>query len=847
MRIAISWLREYVDVPVEPDALERALVGMGLEVEEIVDLRTTVTGPLVLGRVLSAELLTGFKKPIRYCQVDVGEAEPRGIVCGAPNVAEGETVVVALPGAVLPGDFAIAARKTYGKVSDGMICSVRELGLGDDHAGIMVIPPSERLHPGDDARPVVGLDDIVVELEITPDRGYCHSARGIARELSHAFGVPLRDPARIDAPGATEPSPYPITVDDPVGCDRFAVRMVRGIDPAAQAPQWMKQRLSVAGIRSISLAVDITNYVMLELGQPMHAFDPNRLAGPLLVRRARAGERLTTLDGVDRELDGEDMVICDTGLDNPLAPGAGLPVSLAAVMGGENSEMQPDSVDVLFEAAHWDPVMVSRTARRHRLLSEAAKRWERGVDPQLPLVALQRAVTLMTEFGGGRPEPGVLDLDHVVAPRPIVMPSSLPGRVAGIAYPEQRVAQLLQEVGCAVSPGQPAEPGPAAVPALVVTPPTWRPDLLQPADLVEEVVRLDGYNKIESVLPAAPAGNGLTPTQRRRRTVGRALAEAGFVEALSYPFVAAGALDALGLPDDDSRRAAVRLANPLSDEEPLLRTTLLPPLLGTVRRNLGRGQRDVALFELGTVFLRRPDQPAAPAMGVDGRPSESDLAATEAAIPHQPWHVAAVLVGDVERAGWWGAGRTASWADAIEAARTTVDAAGARVTVRAAQRAPWHPGRCAEFVLAGQAGEPETVVGYAGELHPAVCEAFELPRGSAAMELDLDALPLPGIVAAPDFSTYPPALIDVAVVVDATTPAAAVQDALVTGAGPLLETVRLFDVYSSEQLGEGRKSLAYKLTFRAPDRTLTGDEAVAARDAAVAEAARRVGAVLRGA
>jgi phenylalanyl-tRNA synthetase beta chain len=843
VRIAASWLREYVDVPAEPDVLERALTRMGLEVEEIIDLRSTVDGPLVVGRVLSAELLTKFKKPIRYCQVDVGEPDPRGIVCGAPNVAEGQLVVVALPGAVLPGGFAIAARKTYDHVSDGMICSARELGLGDDHTGIMVIPPSAGVGPGDEARPAVGLDDVVVDMEITPDRGYCLSARGVARELSHALGVPFRDPADVPAPGATQPSPYPVTVRDPVGCDRFAARLVRGVDPAAQSPLWMKQRLAVSGIRSISLAVDITNYVMLELGQPMHAFDPDRLTGGLVVRRAVAGERLTTLDGVDRALHPEDMVICDAGLPNPLAgEGDGLPVSLAAVMGGENSEMQPDSVSVLFEAAHWDPVMVSRTARRHRLLSEAAKRWERGVDPRLALVALQRAVQLITEYGGGRPEPGVLDIDHVAPPRPLTMSSSLPGRVAGVEYPDGRVAALLEEIGCVVAPHEPTGPV-----DLVVTPPSWRPDLLAPADLVEEVVRLDGYEKVASVLPLAPAGNGLTPAQRRRRSVGRALAEAGYVEVLSYPFVAPGALDALGLPERDPRRVAVRLTNPMSDEEPLLRTTLLPPLLATLRRNLGRGQRDVALFEMGTVFLRRAVEAVVPAMGVEGRPSDAELATIEEVLPVQPWHVAMVLVGDVEPAGWWGPGRGASWADAVEAARIVVAAAGARATVRAGQQAPWHPGRCAEIVVESATGGPDTVIGHAGELHPAACAALELPRGSAAMELNLDALALPGTIPAPRFSTYPPALIDVAVVVDAATPAAAVQDALAGGAGPLLEAVRLFDVYSSPQLGEGRKSLAYKLTFRAPDRTLTGEEAVAARDAAVAEAARRVGATLRGA
>jgi phenylalanyl-tRNA synthetase beta chain len=562
----------------------------------------------------------------------------------------------------------------------------------------------------------------------------------------------------------------------------------------------------------------------------MHAFDPNRVSGPLLVRRARPGERLTTLDGVDRALDPEDMVICDTGLANPLAgEGAGVPISLAAVMGGENSEMQPDSVDVLFEAAHWDPVMVSRTARRHRLLSEAAKRWERGVDPTLPLVALEKAVRLLTEYGGGELDPRILDLDAVVPPAPVRVPADLPSRVAGVAYEPARVTEILEEIGCTVTVDG------------VATPPPWRPDLLQPADFAEEVVRLDGYDKVPSVLPVAPPGGGLTPQQRRRRSVGRALAENGYVEVLSYPFVGPAALDALQIPDGDPRRDTVRLANPLSDEEPLLRTTLLPPLLATLRRNLGRGLRDLALYELGSVFRARGTTGTPPVMGVDARPDAADLAAAETFVPEQPWHVAAVLAGEVEPAGWWGAGRAAGWADAVEAARITVSAAGVHADVRAGATAPWHPGRCAEIVVVGR------VVGYAGELHPAVCTALDLPRRTVAMELDLDALPLPEVTVAPRISGYPPALIDVALVLDAATPAAQVEAALVEGAGELLESVRLFDVYTSEQLGAGRRSLAYKLTFRAPDRTLTVEEAVAARDAAVTVAAERYGATLRGA
>jgi phenylalanyl-tRNA synthetase beta chain len=831
VRIPLSWLREYVDVPADAVLLEQTLTRLGVEVEDVVDLRSTVDGDLVVGRVEAIEELRQFKKPIRYCLADVGEGQPRGIICGATNFAEGDLVAVALPGTVLPGGFTIAARRTYDHVSNGMICSGRELGISDDHTGILVLPPGSGA-PGEDAKPLVGLDDVVLDLEITPDRGYCLSVRGVARELSHGLGVPFRDPAAVPAPGATPEPPHAVTVRDPIGCDRFAARLVTGIDPAAPTPGFIGRRLAVAGIRSISLAVDVTNYVMLELGQPMHAFDPNRLSGPLVVRRALPGERLTTLDGVDRALDPEDMVICDAGQPNPLAPeGDGLPVSLAAVMGGENSEMLPDSVEVLFEAAHWDPVMVSRTARRHRLWSEAAKRWERGVDPQLPLVALERAVALLTGYGGGQVDPRVLDLDAVVPPRPVTIAVDLPSGTAGVAYPAERVAALLREIGAGVD---------VDGDLLRVTPPSWRPDLRDPADLVEEVVRLDGYEKVTSVLPVAPPGNGLTPTQRRRRTVGRALAEAGFVEVLSYPFISPTALDVLGLPDSDPRRAALRLVNPLSDEEPLLRTTLLPPLLATLKRNLGRGQRDVALYEMGLVFHPSPVRTPPPRMGVSARPSDEDLAAAEAVVPEQPWHVAAVLAGEVELSGWWGPGRTASSADAVQAARIAVTAAGTAATVRAASVAPWHPGRCAEIIVAGR------VVGHAGELHPSVCAALELPRRTAAMELNLDALPLPGVTPAPRFSTYPPALIDVALVVDTGIPAAQVQQALVDGAGPLLETVRLFDVYVSPALGEGRKSLAYKLTFRAPDRTLTVEEAVAARDAAVTVAADRVGAILRG-
>ncbi|HEV7186376.1 MAG TPA: phenylalanine--tRNA ligase subunit beta, partial [Blastococcus sp.] len=580
MRVPIGWLAEYVDVPAgtSVEDLDTAFVRLGLEVEEI-HRPEEVTGPLVVGKVLEIEELTGFKKPIRYAQVDVGEAEPRGIVCGARNFAVGDTVVVALPGAVLPGGFEIAARTTYDHVSDGMICSVRELGIGEDHAGILVLG-EDAPAPGTPAGPVVGLDDVVIELAVTPDRGYCLAMRGIAREMGTGLATDWRDPGAITPPAWSGEPAWDVRVADPDRCDRFSMLAMEGLDPTAPTPWWIRRRLAQAAVRSISLAVDVTNYVMLELGQPMHAFDRDAVTGPITVRLAREGEKLTTLDGTTRTLTDDDLLITDdTG-----------PIGLAAVMGGASTEIGNGTTSVLLEAAHWEPTGVARTARRHRLPSEAAKRFERGVDPEMTVVALARAAELLAEYGGARVTGGVVDLDTRRPRQSIPLDAAKPARVAGVPYTAVQVVEFLSAVGCDVdTTGSP----------LAVTPPPWRPDLTDPADLVEEVIRLAGYDDVPSVLPTAPPGRGLTDVQRRRRAVGRSLAEAGYVEAPSYPFVGTAALDALGLPDADPRREVVVVRNPLSEEEPALRTTLLPGLLATLHRNLSRGQRDLALFEHG--------------------------------------------------------------------------------------------------------------------------------------------------------------------------------------------------------------------------------------------------------
>ncbi|ELP62973.1 phenylalanine--tRNA ligase subunit beta [Streptomyces turgidiscabies] len=833
MRVPLSWLREYVDLPATQTGrdVQEKLITVGLEVESVEQVGAGLKGPLVVGQVLTIEELEGFKKPIRFCTVDVGTAngtgEPQEIVCGARNFAVGDKVVVVLPGAVLPGDFAIAARKTYGHTSHGMICSGDELGMGDDGTGgIIVLSPEHEV--GTDAIELLQLVDEVLDIAVTPDRGYALSLRGIARETAIAYGLPLRDPALLDVP-APNAYGYPVEVADPFACDRFTARTVTGLDPDAQSPIWLRRRLQKAGMRPISLAVDITNYVMLELGQPLHAYDRTRVQGAIGVRRAEQGEKLTTLDGVTRTLDAEDLLIVDDR-------GA---IGLAGVMGGANTEIddtEGTTTEVVIEAAHFDAITIARTARRHKLASEASKRFERGVDPQAASAAAQRTVDLLVLLAGGTADAGVTEVISPSAPRTISIPANHPDRVAGVEYGRETVVRRLQEVGCDVY-GQDE---------LLVTVPSWRPDLTDPNDLAEEVIRLEGYENLPSTLPKPPAGRGLTDRQRLHRRVGRALAGAGYVEALNYPFIGESVFDQLGLAADDPKRKVVRLANPLSDEEPALRTTLLPGLLQALRRNDGRGSHDLALFETGLVFHPQDELLIAGRLPVDRRPTDEEVASLTAALPVQPRHAAVVLAGAREQAGWWGKGHPADWADAIEAARSLAHEAGAELLVRPGQYGPWHPGRCAE--LAVVVDGTEQVIGYAGELHPRVLKALHLPARTCAMELNLDKLEAAssGVPKGPKISTFPVATQDVALVVAREVPHADVEAALREGAGELLESLRLFDVYESgEQLGEGRKSLAYALRFRAADRTLTVDEASAARDAAVALAGERTGAVLR--
>jgi phenylalanyl-tRNA synthetase beta chain len=703
-----------------------------------------------------------------------------------------------------------------------MICSAKELGLGEEHDGIIRLAEWGIDAPvGTDAIELLGLGEETVEVNVTPDRGYAFSVRGVAREYALSTGVRFSDPAAVETPAATDDGfRVELRDDHPVrgrvGCDRYVARVVRGVDASRPSPRWMQRRLEQAGMRSISLAVDVTNYVMLAVGQPLHAFDLAGLEAPVVVRRARPGERLTTLDDVERALDPEDLLITDS-----LDGNAGARVlALAGVMGGASSEVSATTTDVLVESAHFDPVTVARSARRHKLSTEASRRFERGVDTDVAAAAAELAVRLLVEHGGGEPGP-ITDVDLRTPREPLRMSADLPDRLVGRSYGPDRVVELLTAIGCRVE--QDGE-------VLVVTPPSWRPDLTLGVDLVEEVARLDGYAEIPSVLPAAPAGRGLTTSQKGRRSIARALAEHGLVEVLTYPFVGADVGDVYGLPADDPRRPAVRLANPLSEEQPYLRTWILPTLVEAARRNLGRGQSDLALFEIGLVVRPRPGaDTVAPRPAADHRPAPEELAALDAALPRQPRRVGILLAGHREQPGWYGAGRPADWTDAADAALLIGRTLGLTLTVSQDEHAPWHPGRCARLEFAG------VLVGHAGELHPKV------------VELDLLLEASGGIRTAAPVSTFPVAKEDVALVVDTTVHAATVEAALREGAGDLLESVRLFDVYTGPQVGEGRKSLAFALRLRAPDRTLTAAESAAARDAAVRAAAELVGAVQRGA
>jgi phenylalanyl-tRNA synthetase beta chain len=823
MKLPVSWIKEFAPVQASAREIAEALINAGLEVEGIEILGAGVSGTLVIGQVLEIEELTEFKKPIRWCHVDVG-TQIRGIVCGASNFAVGDHVVVAEPGVTLPGDFTITSRETYGHISDGMICSEREMGLGQDHAGIMIL---EGVSPGQNANELLAIGEEILDIAVTPDRGYALSVRGIAREVATAFGVDFRDPATSWSPDLGAPAkglePHECEIEDFSACELLTLRTILGFNPNAPTPRYMVARLQECGIRSISLAVDVTNYVMLELGQPTHAFDLDKLNGPIRVRRANAGENLETLDHVERNLSPLDSLIADSNG----------PIGLAGTMGGFTTEIDGSTTSIALEAAFFPASTVAGNSRRHKISSEASRRFERGIDRELAPIASARACALLIEHGGGS-YAGMCAVESPMSNIVIQFDLELPTRTAGMVIDHQTVVDKLDAIG-ATHVRLDSE-------IVAVTPPSWRPDLTQPADLVEEVVRLVGYEKLPSTLPTAPAGRGLTQEQRLRRRIGNLLAGRGMHEIRAYPFIGPTDCDALRFPANDSRRESPTLVNPLSELAPQMRSTLLPGMLSIAARNVGRGENDLALFEIGSVFLGEVVKGSLDP-GVDSRPSELIWDKMQAALPSQPEHLGVVVSGALESAGVWGSPRMATWRDSIDAILVVANELGVDLEVHTGSDPSFHPGRCAEIVLK----ESLKVVGFAGELHPSVVEHWNLPKRTCAAEVDLSVILASALTSAtaPVFSNSPVAKEDLAFVVTRECPVAEVQACISAAGGELLESIRLFDVYEGDQIPPTHKSLAFALRFRGEGQTLTPQELQDLRNNIITAVSEQVGGTLR--
>ncbi len=825
MKLPLSWLSEFITFPKKTtlDQIVEGFVKVGFEVEGVENPAGNIKGPLVIGQVVSIEELSEFKKPIRYVALNCGEKSLRYVVCGATNFKEHDFVIVAMPGAVLPGGFAIATRETYGKTSNGMICSARELGIGDDHSGIMVLD-AKKAKPGANAITYLGIDDPVIDIAVNPDRGYAMSIRGAARELAMALNLEFKDvnsKSLISALDRKKKSGKPVSalISDLSGASRIYLRSLIDVDPLQPTPDWMARRLVQCGMRSISLAVDITNYVMLELGQPLHAFDAAKIQGSLRVQRAGKYKEFVTLDNVKRKLNSEDLVIAD---DKKV-------LALAGTMGGLDSEVSEFTSSIALEAAHFTPMAVAQNSRRHVLSSEASRRFERGVDPELAEIASARAALLLIEFAGAK-YVGSSKKATPIKIRTASFSSLEISELIGCSYSDKEVQLALVKIGCKLR---------KSGKKWIVSIPSWRPDLNNMPDFAEEVARYFGYQRIPSVLPtvkpAKSGASGLTPIQQRKRSMALQLAARGLVEVHNYPFVSAKQMELFAFTGD--RAKTFRIANPMSEEMPFLRTHLTPGLLATAARNLARGEKSVALFETGLVFRNTEKLISAGNIPTSKRPTAAQIKKIYESVPKQALHIAGVLAGEFDQAGWWGSGRSAEWTDALDVVSELISLTGNEFSLRNVELAPWHPGRCAEFLVNGKA------VAHAGEIHPRIVSELGLPARTVAFALVMDALPFAEPVRAVPVVTMPAAIQDISLFVPQEVSADQVKAALVQGAGELLESIQLFDRY--QKPGEQQVSLAFTLVFRASDRTLTSDEVSALRVAAGEQAVKSCQAVLR--
>jgi phenylalanyl-tRNA synthetase beta chain len=790
MRVPVEWLKEYADPGLPVSLLEERLTMTGTKVEAVHHHGVDGLDRFVVGRVLEAQRHPDADR-LTVCSVDVGDGGPQQIVCGAPNVAAGQLVAVARPGAVMPDGTKLGVAKLRGVESNGMILAEDELGIGTDHAGIMVL--DEALAPGTALQGVLPIATEVLELEVTPNRPDCLSIYGVAREVHAATGAALEAPPwseDLGTPG--EIAGVEVRVEAPDLCPRFTARVFEDV-AIGPSPPWLKARLMAAGQRPINNVVDITNYAMLLVGSPLHAFDLDRVAGGrLVVRRAHDGEQITTLDDQVRTLDRDMLVIEDD---------AG-PTSLAGVMGGERSEVHEGTTRVLMEVANWDGPNIHRTSQVLGLRSEASGRFEKGLAPEQAMEAQIVATRLMVELTGARLVPGTIDVGGEGPPPAVIrLRERRVAELLGRAIARPRQAEILRALQFGV---QEADDG------LDVSVPAFRRnDVYREADLIEEVARIDGLEHLPATLPARRGSAGrLTTHQRLRRRAVDALVGRGMYETVGWSFTDPGIADRLRLDEDDPRRRFVVLQNPMSEDQSVLRTTLAGSLLDAARHNAARGMPDLALFEAGTVYRD-----------------------TGGKLPHEHRALGGILAGRLH-AQSWGTPEPprAGFFTAKGLLGAALDAVRVRWDVDPATEPFLHPGRTAR-VLAG--GED---VGWIGELHPLVARLWDLDHGAALFEIDLDralghADAVPRYV---DLTSFPALRLDLAFTLPDDVPAAAALATVREAGGTLLADVRVFDLYHGAQVGEGRKSLALALSFRAPDRTLTDEDVAPLRDRIVA-------------